>query len=349
MTKKETDQVKNICVLRLSAIGDVCNASAIVQEIQRQWPNVSITWIIGKTEFAVIKNLRGIEFIVFDKSEGIFAYFKLLKQLNGRRFDVLLHMQSALRASIASLCIRATRKIGFDRARAREAQWLFTNEKIAPQARAHVLEGFKGFALKLGLQPFEPRWDFPLETAAQHWADSITVGKPYVVLSASASKAERNWTVEYYSEIVRYITKTGFMVVLTCGPNQDEVNLARKIYIATERKVINLGGTTSLQELLALIKHAAFVISPDSGPAHMAAMLNTPVIGIYAHSNPQRTGPWRFREYLVSHYEANILQQKGQPASRLAWGVRARGEKLMQEIKPEEVIAKIKLLLKQVH
>lgn len=336
-------------MLRLSAIGDVCNASAIVQEIQRQWPHVALTWIIGKTEYAVLKNLPAIEFIVFDKSTGMLAYFELLKQLRGRRFDVLLHMQSALRASLASLCIRASRKIGFDRAQAREAQWLFTNEKIASLPHPHVLDGFKGFALKLGLAPFEPRWDIPLESSTLQWTRHITANKPYVLLSASASKAERNWPVDYYSDVVRHLTKSGFVVVLTCGPNQDEVNLANKIHLATERKVINLGGSTNLQELLALIKHAVFVLSPDSGPAHMACMLGTPVIGIYAHSNPKRTGPWCSQDYVVSHYEANILQQTGLPASRLPWGTRAKGKDLMQQIKPEEVLAKIKLLLQHRH
>src|SRR5690606_19724496 len=111
--------------------------------------------------------------------------------------------------------------------------------------------------------------------------------------------------------------------------------------------VINLAGSTNLQELLALIKHAKFVVSPDSGPVHMAVMLNVPVIGIFAHNNPLKTGPWRFRDYTVSHYEANILEQTRKPAGRLPWWKWGKGQHLMNGIKFEEVKAKIDLLLKQ--
>lgn len=347
MSKKALPPINKICVLRLSALGDVCNTVAIVQQIQRQWPHVSITWIIGKVEYALLKNLHGIDFVVFDKSKGLVSYVLLYKALKRHRFDALLHMQSTLHASLASLCVRAHRKIGFDKTSAREAQWLFTNEKIAAQQRPHLLDEFMAFAHTLGLAPFTPRWEVPVESGAEHWVKFITAGKPYVVLSSSAGSRERIWNVDGYRELVKYLTTAGFVIVLTSGPNQDEVNIARHIALNSERKVINLAGSTNLQELLALIRHTKFVVSPDAGPIHIATMLDVPVIGIFAHNNPLRTGPWRFREYTVSHYEANILEQTGKPAARLAWGKRAKGQHLMNEIKFEEVKAKIDLLLKQ--
>lgn len=110
----------SLCILRLSALGDVSHIVPIVRTIQQCWPQTRITWIIGKVEYALVGGIDGVEFIVCDKSQGLGAYRAVWQRLRGRRFDVLLMMQAALRASLLSLGIRATLKIGFDpRARAR--------------------------------------------------------------------------------------------------------------------------------------------------------------------------------------------------------------------------------------
>src|SRR5687768_9822152 len=95
----------NLCLLRLSALGDICHTLPIVRTIQRAWPRTTLTWIIGQLEHGLVHDIPGIEFIVFDKSDGLRAYTDLRRRLHGRRFDVLLHMQVALRASLASLCV----------------------------------------------------------------------------------------------------------------------------------------------------------------------------------------------------------------------------------------------------
>ncbi len=335
---------QSICLLRLSAIGDVCNALAIAQEIRRQRPNSTLTWIIGKTEYALLKTVSDIEFIVFDKRAGLSAYLKLWKQLKNRKFDVLLHMQTAIRASLLSLMVRATIRIGFDRSRARELQWLFCNKKVAAQNKPHVLDGFMSFTQALGLKDYQPQWHFPIPETYERWAKFITGQQTYILLSPCASNPERNWSVNKYQELVSKLTATGFNLVLTTGPNEKEIDFARKIYQGNERKIVNLAGSTNLVELLALIKNALFVISPDSGPVHMSVMIGTPIIGVYAHSNPLRTGPWRYRNYVVSHYESNIYQQHGKPSSQLAWGKRAKGSSLMENIQVDEVITKVKEL-----
>ena len=150
--------MNSLCLLRLSAIGDVCHAVAMVQAIQRQYPELKITWVIGKLEYQLLKHLPGIEFVIFDKSQGWRSYFNLRKALKGRRFDVLLHMQVALRATLASLAISAKVRIGFDRARAKEGQWLVTNRRVEPLAKPHVLEGFMGFAKAIGVNDLTPQW-----------------------------------------------------------------------------------------------------------------------------------------------------------------------------------------------
>lgn len=163
----------SLCLLRLSAIGDVCHAVAMVQAIQRQYPDLKITWVIGKVEYQLLKHLPGVEFVIFDKSQGWRSYFNLRRALKGRRFDLLLHMQVALRATIASLAISAKVRLGFDRARAKEGQWLVTNRRVEPLATPHVLEGFMGFAKAVGVTDLKPKWEIPVPVADTEFARQL--------------------------------------------------------------------------------------------------------------------------------------------------------------------------------
>jgi len=338
---------KNLCLLRLSAIGDVCHAVAMVQNIQRQWPETKITWVIGKVEASLLQGLDGVEFIIFDKRAGIKGYQNLRRQLKGREFDVLLHMQVALRASIASLCIPAKVKIGFDSQRAKEGQWLFSNKKIAAQAEPHVLDGFMGFAQALGLEVTPPLWKMPITDTDQLWASETLSNhnpgnKPIAVICPAASKAERNWHAEGYSQSAKHLTMKGFKVVICGGPTTMEKLLAEAIISRSEfsqgdNEIVNLVGKTSLKQLLAVLKIAHLVIAPDTGPAHMAVTVGTPVIGLYAHSNPKRTGPYLYPQYVVSAYESAIQLQYNQSVSELPWGTRAKGKDLMMQISITQV------------
>jgi heptosyltransferase I len=338
---------KSLCLLRLSAIGDVCHAVAMVQQIQKQYPEITITWVLGKVEHMLLKDLPGVEFIVFDKSAGLQGYKDLRAQVKDKDFDVLLHMQVALRASIASLCIPAKQKIGFDKARAKEGQWLFTNAKIAAQSEPHVLEGFMGFAQAIGVQCSSPAWLMPFGDDDRQWVkDNIATGTPYVVISAAASKAERNWSAMGYAKVADYMHSLGYQVVLCGGPTTLETSLASDIERHAKANLLNIVGTTTLKQLLAVLESAKLVVAPDTGPAHMAVTVNTPVVGLYAHSNPKRTGPYLYQHLVVSVYPQCIEKQYGKPYQELPWGVRAKGD-LMGLITFDMVKEKIVLGLSQ--
>lgn len=146
------DNPKNICILRLSAIGDICHTLPIVRTIQAHMPDTQLTWIIGKTEYELVKDIPDINFIIFNKKNGFKEYLNIRKLLSNTNFDVLLHMQMSLRASLISLMIKANIKIGFDRQRAKDGQWLFTNTKIAHVPQQHVVDSFLAFQKLLVLQ-----------------------------------------------------------------------------------------------------------------------------------------------------------------------------------------------------
>jgi heptosyltransferase I len=331
----------SICILRLSAIGDACNAASVVQAIQRHYPEATITWVIGKVEAMLLDGLPGVEFVVFDKRAGWRAYAQLRQQLAGRRFDVLLHMQLALRANLVSLCIPARRRIGFDRARSKELHSLVINERIAPVNGPHVLDGFRQFASAIGVPESPPHWSIPVAQTDHQWAQQQLdpSRQRHLIIVPAASAVERNWLTERYAALADHAIAQGFAVYLCGGPTELERSLASAIQSHSQHSLHNLIGHTTLKQLFAFISRASLVLAPDTGPAHMAVAAGTPVIGLYGHSNPARTGPYSCQQYVVDTYHQALQQQLGKTVDQVRWGQRLKGEHLMSDISVEQVCA----------
>jgi len=338
---------RRICVLRLSALGDVCHALPVVRTLQDAWPGAEITWILGKLEHKLLGHLPGIEFIVFDKQAGRAAYRALRERMAGRRYDVLLHMQLAIRASLAAALVPARVKVGFDRARARELQWLFTNAQIEPRDREHVLDGLFGFAERLGLHQRSLRWDIPLPEAALEYARRVIPdGQPTLVVSPCSSHVLRNWSAEGYAAVADHAAARHGLRVLVCGGRSDlELQYGERIAALMRQPCVNLVGKDTLLELLATLQRATLLISPDSGPAHMATTVGTPVIGLYAATNPARSGPYHSRQWCVDRYDAAAQRFRQRPAAELAWTTKIEEPGVMDLITPADVIERLDALL----
>ncbi|BBN80775.1 glycosyl transferase [Pseudoalteromonas sp. A25] len=311
-----------------------------MQAIQATHPNASITWVIGKVEAMLLADLPGVKFVIFDKKQGKAAYKTLKQTFKGQQFDVLLHMQVALRANLAARCIPAKLKIGFDKGRSKELHSLFINRRIEPQSEPHVLEGFQNFARAIGANCGKPTWNMPVAEQDKEQAKTLLADlkQRIFVISPAASKAERNWLPERYAALAEHAAVQGFSVVITGGPTPLEEALAADIIQHAQCEIKNLVGKTQLKTLLCVLERASLVLAPDTGPAHMAVTVGTPVIGLYAHSNPARTGPYLYQDYVVEVYHQNLLTQKGKTAQQLPWGTRVKGSDLMAQISTEQVI-----------
>ena len=103
----------SICILRLSSIGDITHMIPVIKTIQHNSPKSDITWIIGKTEYPLVKSMKEVHFIIIDKSENLKSIINLKNEIKGKEFDVLLHMQKSLRSKILSLFITAKKKLGY--------------------------------------------------------------------------------------------------------------------------------------------------------------------------------------------------------------------------------------------
>jgi heptosyltransferase I len=273
----------------------------------------------------------------------------LRSALRGRRFDVLLHLQLSLRASLLSAIIPAKIRLGFDRARARELQWLFTNARIAPRVHEHVLDSFQGFLHALGIEAEALEWNLPLpEDALQYATALIPDSQPALIISPCSSHPARNWSAERYAAIADYASGAHHMRVILCGgPSALERETASAIERQSKAPLINQTGRDTLPLLLALLARATVLLCPDSGPAHMATMVDTPVIGLYAATRSARTGPYLSPQWCVDRFEAAARRYRGCGADQLPWTEKIEQPGVMDLIEVADVRQRLDSLMAQ--
>ncbi|MEM9172838.1 MAG: glycosyltransferase family 9 protein [Pseudomonadota bacterium] len=339
---------RSICLLRLSAIGDCCHALALVRTLQHALPDTQLSWVIGRTEAGLMQGLDGVELLVYDKqdrhAQKVFATL-----LRDRQFDVLLNLHASWRANRVSRRIYAPRKIGFDRARARDAQWLFNNERIAPQHNPHVLDGFFGFAERLGIMQRRYDWSLPIAAEDYVFAERVAAtNAPTVVISPCSSERRnnfRNWPAERFVALAEHATQRhGATIIITGGVSAVEHEYAQIISDNGPAGIHNLVGKTTLKQLAALIDRASVLIAPDSGPVHIATAVGTPVVGLYATSNPGRTGPV-LSEHTINAYPEALQQFMGREVSEVRWGQRVRHRDAMSLITTDQVCDAVDAIL----
>jgi heptosyltransferase I len=337
-----------VCLLRLSAIGDTCHVVPLLRTLQAAWPKTRFSWVIGKLEGKLMSLIPDVELITVDKGAGLAGLKRLREDMQRRgSFDLLLHLQLSIRASAAAAIIPAPVKLGFDRARAREWQWLFTNRKIAPRQREHVLDSFLGFADALGVRNRRIAWDIPPTPELLAYSrEIIPDAQPTMVISACSSHTARNWLPERYAAVADHaVRRHGMRVILCGGPNATEREMAQAIAKHATVPLVDLVGRDTLQQLLALLGRATVLLTPDSGPAHMATMVDLPVIGLYAATNPERSGPYLSRRWCVNAYDEAARKFLGKPAGEIAWTTKIEKPGVMELISVAAVTAKLDELL----
>lgn len=315
---------QSICILRLSALGDATHVLPVIRSLQAHWPSTRLTWIIGKLEHRLMAGLEGVEMIVFDKRGGWDAIRQLRSQLRGRQFDVLLHMQVAARANLLSRLVKAPVRLGWNRARSRDFHHWFTNQQVADVPQQHQVEGFLEFARALGLPAGPPTWNLPVSTEARDWARQwLKPGQPNIVISPCSSHTLRNWSAERYADVADFACEElGAHILLSGGPSDLEKKTAQQIEDRMRSSCTNLVGKDTLEQSKALLQAADFLVSPDSGPVHIANALGTPVLGIYAATWSRRSGPYGSLHLCADEFPQAARKFRGKPADEVRWGSR---------------------------
>jgi len=347
-SSREDAAPASLCLLRLSALGDVCNCVPLVRAIQQSWPRTDITWIIGRLEHRLVEDLPNIEFIVFDKKSGWTGVRQLRQQLRNRRFEILLQTQVSLRANLLSKLVRAQRRIGFDRQRSREGHGLVINERIPSIAFQHQADAFLEFARFLGLSTENAPRALPIPDSASEFARLHQPQPRHAVLiSPASSHRQRNWHAHGYAEVADWIIReTGRPVILIGGPSNIEREQGETICDLMTEQAENLIGQDTLKQALAMIERCACLVTPDSGPAHFGAAFGVPVVGLYAATWSRRSGPLGSLDHCVDRFDEAARQFVGKPAEALRWGKRLEYPGVMDLIEADQVIERLKAILR---
>ena len=285
-----------ICIVLLSAVGDVVHALPLVCAIKRHRPQAHITWLLQEAGAALIQGHPGVdEIIVFQRKAGLAGFIKMGMELSQRPFDFVLDLQCYFKATLLTALCQAPIKIGFDRARAREFNWLATNTKLTPRPLGHVQDHFLEFLDVIGVRPEPIEWNlgpWPNELA---WQNEFfeNLPAPRVALVAGTSNPRKDWIPDSWVRLNDALhNQFGFTTVLVGALSPRETALGKKM----QRECLHpptaaLG--CGLRRLVAILEGSNLVISPDTGPLHLAGAVGRPVIGLYGYNSPARVGPWR--------------------------------------------------------
>ena len=299
-----------ICIVMLSALGDAVHVLPVVNALKRAWPETRITWVIQPVPYQLVSDHPAIdEFVVFERKKGPLAWqsFHNVAQLLGnRQFDLLLCLQVYLKAGILTGLIQSKIKLGFDRARARDMQWLFTNRRIPQHAPQHVQDQYFEFLHFIGVNPKPIRWGLHLSDREKEEQQAFfaRVGNHACAVVVGTSKRAKNWTPDGYARVLEEIEfKHGLTPVIVGGPSSVERSIANRIMASTKATVVDTLGN-DIRKLVWILEGSALLISPDTGPLHISRALGTPVVGLFGHTNPNRSGPYQaFRDLIVDGCE----------------------------------------------
>ena len=327
----------SICILRLSSIGDVTHIIPIISSIRNAYQNSKITWVIGKTEYELVKNLKDIDFIQVDKKSTINSLVDMRNSFKNRNFDVVFHMQKSLRSKLIAKIIKGKINVTFN--------------DIDTQG-SHVLDHFFAFLDKVNIKKRILDWQVEsiVSKHNEYLKDNnISKQKPFLTMNpftSSRANNYREWSYDNFATISEYCKNQYSINTVILGKTSKEKASKIEKCFNESSHVINLINQTSLSEMLCVLNQSEFYIGPDSGTLHMARMVEIPVIGLYATSNPHRTGPYKKLEYVVDKYNEALCKFSDKNINNAKWGERVRDPDAMKLISINDVKGKIKDIVK---
>jgi heptosyltransferase I len=333
----------HIAIVRFSALGDVVMAAAAVRALQQALPDARLTWITSPLGHAMLEGMAGVNFLVTDKPRSLSDYRAFYRLLGERRFDAVLAMQANLRINLLYPALRAPLKIGFDRTRARELQWLFCNRSI-PFHNDHLVDSFLAFVSELTGAPASAGWELPLAHTEHAWAHEklAVLPHPLIALHPVSSKAERNWLTPRYAKVIELAVKFfDCGIVITGGNAPDERAICERLAQVAPAHTLNLCGQTTPKQLAAVLAEADVLIAPDTAAVHLARAVDTPVVGLYAVAPARLTGPYQRTTYCVDRYTEAAREFLGKDPAQLPWNTRVHHPGAMALIEVEDVMQQL--------
>jgi heptosyltransferase I len=290
----------------MSAVGDAVHVLPVINALKRANPRTRITWVLQPGPAALVRGHRSVdEIIIFDRARGLAAFADVRAQLAKHRFDLVINLQVYFKAGIVTALTNAAVRLGFDRARARDFNWLFTNRKIPASPIQHVQDQYFEFLSALGVSPEPVGWDLGPWPNEREWQRTFrsSIDRPIASIVVGTSKPEKDWNPERWAEVADALHQQFGMQVVLVGAKSERERAAERVVMdrARYKPLSQLG--SGLRNLVSILDASALVLSPDTGPLHMAVALNRPVISLMGYTNPKRTGPYRrFQDLIIDAY-----------------------------------------------
>lgn len=297
---------EKICIVMMSAVGDAVHVLPVVNAIKRDNPRARITWVLQPGPASMVTDHRSVdEIIIFDRPLGVAAFRDVVGQLRARRFDLLINLQVYFKAGLITALSGAPRRLGFDRARARDANWLFTTEQIPAHPVQHVQDQYLEFLRALEIEPEPVVWDIGPWPEERDWQSSFVsrFEKPIASIVVATSKPAKDWIPARWARVCDILSsKHGLQPVLVGGTSPHETEAAAEIMSLSSANPHNALGS-GLRKLVSILDASELVLAPDTGPLHMAVAVGTPVISLIGYTDPRRTGPYRrFQDLIIDAF-----------------------------------------------
>jgi heptosyltransferase I len=296
-----------VCVVMMSAVGDAVHVLPVLHSIRRAAPSARVTWVLQPGPATLVRGHPLVDEIVeFDRRAGLRGFLEVRRALAARPATVAVNLQVYFKAGIITSFVRAPVKLGFDRARARDMNWLFTTHRIPPHPMQHVQDQYLEFCEWLGTPTDRVEWGLgPWNDAERAWQREFMArfDRPIAPIVVATSKAEKDWLPERWAAVCDALSHDfGLQPVLVGGQSERERAAATTILATAKSRPVSALGS-GLRRLVAILDAGALVLSPDTGPLHIAVALRRPVISLIGYSNPRRVGPYRWcRDLMIDAY-----------------------------------------------
>jgi heptosyltransferase I len=282
-------------VVRLTALGDVLHTLPAVAALRRAHPKSKIDWVVERKWAPVLEGSPAIDEVIAWDRRSLWGAAECVKRLRGNRYNCAIDFQGLYKSSILAALSGAPRRIGFERAWAREeGAALFYTERVTPAGR-HVSELNYSLAEHAGAAR-QAQADYPLRVPAGGAASvrarlhDLGIEGAYIIVGPAASWRAKCWPAARFGALCRELeAQSGSRVVVIQGPGEKAI-VDEVLRAAAPAGPAAIAPT--IEELMGLVAHAEFVVAVDSGPLHLAAALGTPVVGLYGPTDPARNGPF---------------------------------------------------------
>ena len=295
-----------IAIVMMSAIGDAVHVLPLLNAIKRHSPRSRVTWFLAPRPASLVRGHPAVdEIIEFAARGGLTAWRQMRRDLQAREFDVVIDLQVAIKAGLLTSLIQAPVKLGFDRRRARDLNWLFTNHKIPPHTSQHVQDQYFEFLDYLGIPRDRVEWGLGPWANERGMVARVLPDAPakFAAIAVATSKPDKDWPAERWAEVIDVLRERYGLESVLVGGRSPVERAAEETIMTRARHAPRSTLGCSLREMVAVLDASTLVLSPDTAPMHIANALGRPVIALFGATDPKRTGPYgKSQELVVSAF-----------------------------------------------